>query len=111
MKASAASVSSASNIVPHGVKKTVPYALHLHDRSKTNIIVSGRQVKGDSVHLEALPEVSALLNLEELSTKAFLVGLKAIDSAETVLPKPETSPEDLNSSSVMDEDLLEGFTR
>ncbi|POM77777.1 LOW QUALITY PROTEIN: Pol protein [Phytophthora palmivora] len=27
-----------------------------------------------------------------------------------VLQKPETSPEDLNSSSVMDEDVLEGFT-
>ncbi|POM71252.1 LOW QUALITY PROTEIN: Reverse transcriptase, partial [Phytophthora palmivora] len=28
-----------------------------------------------------------------------------------VLLKPETSPEDLNSSSVMDEDVLEGFTK
>ncbi|POM67995.1 Reverse transcriptase [Phytophthora palmivora] len=59
----------------------------------------------------ALPEVSALLNLEELSMKDFLAELKAGEIAEMVLLKPETSPEDLNSSSVMDEDVLEGFTK
>ncbi|POM80452.1 Reverse transcriptase [Phytophthora palmivora] len=31
--------------------------------------------------------------------------------AKMVLLKPETSPKDLNSSSVMDEDVLEGFTK
>ncbi|POM81173.1 Reverse transcriptase-RNase H-integrase [Phytophthora palmivora] len=73
--------------------------------------VSGRQVKADAVHLEALPEVPALLNLEELSVKDFLAELKAGEIAEMVLLKPDTSPEDLNSSSVMDEDVLEGFTK
>ncbi|POM72420.1 Reverse transcriptase, partial [Phytophthora palmivora] len=56
-------------------------------------------------------KVSALLNLEELSMKDFLAELKAGEIAEMVLLKPETSPEDLNSSSVMDEDVPEGFTK
>ncbi|POM63943.1 RNA-directed DNA polymerase [Phytophthora palmivora] len=43
--------------------------------------------------------------------KDFLAELKAGEIAEMVLLKPETSPEDLNSSSVMDEDVLEGFTK
>ncbi|POM69683.1 Reverse transcriptase [Phytophthora palmivora] len=38
-----------------------------------------------------------------------LAELKAGELAEVLL-KTETSPEDLNSSSVMDEDVLEGFT-
>ncbi|POM72473.1 Pol protein [Phytophthora palmivora] len=73
--------------------------------------MSRRQVRAGAIHLEALPEVSALLNLEELSMKDFLVELKAGEIAEMVLLKTETSPEDLNSSSVMDEDVLEGFTK
>ncbi|POM70388.1 RNA-directed DNA polymerase, partial [Phytophthora palmivora] len=50
---------------------------------------------------------------EETNMRAedFLVELKAREIAEMVLPKPETSPEDLNSSSVMDEDVPEGFTK
>ncbi|POM75621.1 Pol protein [Phytophthora palmivora] len=52
-----------------------------------------------------------MLNLEELSMKDFLVELKAGEIAEMMLLKPDTSPEDLNSSSVMDEDVLEGFTK
>ncbi|POM61258.1 Retrotransposon nucleocapsid protein [Phytophthora palmivora] len=43
--------------------------------------------------------------------KDFLAEVKAGEIAEMVLLKPETSPEDLNSSSVMDEDVLEGFTK
>ncbi|POM73439.1 LOW QUALITY PROTEIN: Pol protein [Phytophthora palmivora] len=43
--------------------------------------------------------------------KDFLAELKAGETAEMVFLKPETSPEDLNSSSVMDEDVLEGFTK
>ncbi|POM60797.1 Pol protein, partial [Phytophthora palmivora] len=73
--------------------------------------VSGLQVKAGVVHLEALSEVSALLNLEELSMKDFLAELKAGEIAEIVLLKPETSPEDLNSSSIMDEDVLDGFMK
>ncbi|POM80603.1 Reverse transcriptase, partial [Phytophthora palmivora] len=52
-----------------------------------------------------------LLNLEELSMKDFLAELKAGEIAEMVLLKPETSPEDLNSSSVMDEEVLDGLTK
>ncbi|POM58397.1 Pol protein [Phytophthora palmivora] len=44
--------------------------------------------------------------------KDFLVDeLKAGEIAEMVLLKPETSTEDLNSSSVVDGDVLEGFTK
>ncbi|POM63460.1 Pol protein, partial [Phytophthora palmivora] len=131
---SAAGVSSVGNRVPRGVKKTSTWAevsLNTsrvdtkapHSESETPPArpveeqyyvfdgVSGRQVRACAVHLEALPEVSALLNLEELSMKDFLAELKAGEIAEMVLLKPETSPEDLNSSSVMDEDGLEGFTK
>ncbi|POM60117.1 Gag protein [Phytophthora palmivora] len=73
--------------------------------------MSGRQIKAGAVHLEALPELSALLNLEELPMKDVLAAFKAGEIAEMVLLKPGTSPEDLNSSSVMDEDVLEGFTK
>ncbi|POM73110.1 Pol protein [Phytophthora palmivora] len=68
-------------------------------------------MKAGAVYLEALPEVSALMNLEELSMKDFLDELKPEEIEEMVLLKPETSPEDLNSSSVMDEDVLEWFTK
>ncbi|POM76725.1 RNA-directed DNA polymerase, partial [Phytophthora palmivora] len=100
---SAAGVSSVGNEVTRGVKKTKQ--CHVFDG------VSGRQVKAGAVHLEALPEVSALLNLEELSMKDFLAELKAGEIAEMVVLKPETSPEDLNSSSVMDKLFMEGFTK
>ncbi|POM78587.1 LOW QUALITY PROTEIN: Pol protein, partial [Phytophthora palmivora] len=128
---SAAGVSSVGNVVPRGVKKTSTSAeVSLstscvdnqvpHSESETpqarpveeqSHVFAGRQVRAGAVHLEALPEVSALLNLEELSMKDFLAELKAGEIAEMVLLKPETSPEDLNSSSVMDEDVLEGFTK
>ncbi|POM58561.1 Pol protein [Phytophthora palmivora] len=131
---SATFVSSVRNRVPRGVKKTstsaevslstyrvenkvphseseTPPARPVEEQYHVFDGVSGRQVKAGAVHLEALPEVSALLNLEELSMKDFLAELKAGEIAEMVLLKPETSPEDLNSSSVMDEDVLEGFTK
>ncbi|POM75738.1 Pol protein, partial [Phytophthora palmivora] len=105
---SAVCVSSVGNTVPRGVKKTTPHSEYetpparlVEEQCHVFDGVSGRQVK----------EVSALLNLEELSMKDFLAELKAGEIAEMVLLKPETSPEDLNSSSVMDEDVLEGFTK
>ncbi|POM69240.1 Pol protein [Phytophthora palmivora] len=130
----AESASGVGNIVPRGVKKTstsaqvssstsrvdnqVPYsesetppARPTEDQYHVFDGVSDRQVKTGPVHLQALPEVSALLNLEELSMKDFLAELKAGEKAEIVLLMAETSPEDLNSSSVMDEDILEGFTK
>ncbi|POM57999.1 Pol protein [Phytophthora palmivora] len=131
---SATCVSSVGNVVPRGVKKTstsaevslstsrvdnqvphseseTPPARPVEEQCHVFDGVSGRQVRAGAVHLEALPEVSALLNLEELSMKDFLAELKAGEIAEMVLLKPETSPEDLNSSSVMDGDVLEGFTK
>ncbi|POM73575.1 Pol protein [Phytophthora palmivora] len=102
--------SRVDNQVPHSESETPP-ARPFEDLYHVFDDVSGRQVKAGAVHLEALPEVSALLNLEELSMEDFLAELKAGEIAEMVLLKPETSPEDLNSSSVMDEDALEGFTK
>ncbi|POM58604.1 Pol protein [Phytophthora palmivora] len=131
---SAACVSSVGNRVPRGVKKTstraevslntsrvdnqvphseseTPPARPVEEQCHVFDGVSGRQVKAGAVHLEALPEVSALLNLEELSMKDFLVELKTGEIAGMELLKPETSPEDLNPSSVMGDDVLEGFTK
>ncbi|POM78771.1 RNA-directed DNA polymerase [Phytophthora palmivora] len=104
------STSHVDNKVPHSESETPP-ARSGEEQCHVFDGVSGRQVKADAVHLGALPEVSALLNLEELSMKDFLAELKAGEIAEMVLLKSETSPEDLNSSSVMDEDVLEGFTK
>ncbi|POM67965.1 Pol protein [Phytophthora palmivora] len=97
---SAACVSSVGNRVPRGVKKTstraevslstsrvdnqvphseaeTPPARPVEEQFHVFDGVSGRQVKAGVVHLEALPEVSALLNLEELSMKGFQAKLKA----------------------------------
>ncbi|KAG2996103.1 hypothetical protein PC121_g23888 [Phytophthora cactorum] len=41
----------------------------------------------------------------------FLVDLKAGEIAEVMLLKPETTPEELNSSSVLDEDVLEDIKK
>ncbi|GMF29516.1 unnamed protein product [Phytophthora fragariaefolia] len=69
---------------------------------------AGLRVKADAVQLEALPEVAELLNLEEMSLADFLADLKA---AEMVLLRPEPTPEELNPSSVMEEDVLEEFRK
>ncbi|POM77097.1 Pol protein [Phytophthora palmivora] len=104
------STSRVNNHTPNSESETPParpveQQCHVFDR------VSGRQVKAGAVYLEAVPEVSALLNLEGLFMKDFLAELKAGEIEEMVLLKPKASPEDLNSSSVMDEDVLEGFTK
>ncbi|POM59025.1 Pol protein [Phytophthora palmivora] len=131
---SAACVSSVGNVVPRGVKKTsrsaevslstsrvdnqaphpeaeTPPARPVEEQCHVFDGVSGRQLRAGAVHLEALSEVSTLLILEELSMKDFLAELKAGEIAEMVLLKPKTSPEGLSFSSVMDEDVLEGFTK
>ncbi|POM74821.1 Pol protein [Phytophthora palmivora] len=125
---SAACVSSVGNVVPRGVKKAstraevslstsryseseTPPARPVEEQCHVFDGVSGRQVRAGAVPLEALPAVSALLNLEELSMKDFLAKLKAGAIAEMLILKPETSPEYLNPSSVMDEDVLEGFPK
>ncbi|POM72318.1 Pol protein [Phytophthora palmivora] len=100
MNESVTCVSSVGNIVPRGVKKTstsaevslstsrvdnqvphseseTPPARSVEDQYQVFDGVSGRHVKARVVHLDALPEVPALLNLEELSIKDFLVEFKA----------------------------------
>ncbi|GMF15997.1 unnamed protein product [Phytophthora fragariaefolia] len=67
----------------------------------------GLRIKADAVQLEALPEFAELLNLEAMSLDDFLADLKAGEIAEMVLLRPEPTPEELNSSSVMDEHVLE----
>ncbi|POM79437.1 Gag protein [Phytophthora palmivora] len=71
----ALNASPEDNQVPHSESKTPP-ARPVEEQCHVFDGVSGRQVKAGAVHLEALPEVSALLNLEELSMKDFLAELK-----------------------------------
>ncbi|KAE8959006.1 hypothetical protein PF011_g30566 [Phytophthora fragariae] len=54
-----------------------------------------------------LPTVAELLELEELSYVEFMDSLKAGELAEMVLLRPEGSSLKLNSSSVMDPEVLE----
>ncbi|GMF49040.1 unnamed protein product [Phytophthora fragariaefolia] len=69
------------------------------------------RVKADAVQLKALPEVAELLNLEEMSLDDFLAALKAGEIVEMVLLRLEPNPEEVNSPSVMDEDILEDFRK
>ncbi|KAE9348173.1 hypothetical protein PR003_g6554 [Phytophthora rubi] len=57
--------------------------------------------------LTPLPTVAELLELEELSYVEFMDSLKAGELAEVVLLCPEGSSLELNSSSVMDPEVLE----
>ncbi|KAE9205266.1 hypothetical protein PF004_g17614 [Phytophthora fragariae] len=57
--------------------------------------------------LTPLPTVADLLELEELSYVEFMDSLKAGELAEVVLLRPEGSSLELNSSSVMDPEVLE----
>ncbi|KAE9161815.1 hypothetical protein PF002_g32274 [Phytophthora fragariae] len=57
--------------------------------------------------LTPLPTVAELLELEELSYVEFMDSLKAGELAEVVLIRPEGSSLELNSSSVMDSEVLE----
>ncbi|POM79046.1 Gag protein [Phytophthora palmivora] len=74
-----------------------------------------RKVEKTEKMNERATRVSGVSNIVPRGVKKtridFLAELKAGEIAEMVLLKPETSPEDLNSSSVMDEDVLEGFTK
>ncbi|KAE9276939.1 hypothetical protein PF008_g28973 [Phytophthora fragariae] len=57
--------------------------------------------------LTPLPTVAELLELEELSYVEFMDSLKAGELAEVVLLRPEGRSLELNSSSVMDPEVLE----
>ncbi|KAE8960125.1 hypothetical protein PR001_g30488, partial [Phytophthora rubi] len=57
--------------------------------------------------LTPLPTVAKLLELEELSYIEFMDSLKAGELTEVVLLRPEGSSLELNSSSVMDPEVLE----
>ncbi|KAE9027022.1 hypothetical protein PR003_g9071 [Phytophthora rubi] len=57
--------------------------------------------------LTPLPTVAELLELEELLYVEFMDSLKAGELAEVVLLRPEGSSLELNSSSVMDPEVLE----
>ncbi|POM80118.1 Pol protein, partial [Phytophthora palmivora] len=70
------STSRVDNQVPYSGSETPP-ARPVKDQYHVFDAVSACQVKAGAVHLEALPEVSALLDLEELFIKDFLVELKA----------------------------------
>ncbi|POM70247.1 LOW QUALITY PROTEIN: Pol protein [Phytophthora palmivora] len=102
------STSRVDNQVPHSESETPPARpgeeqCHVFDG------VSGHQVKTGAVQLEAARSTAE--PREIVHEGLFLAELKAGEIVEMVLLKPETSPEDLNSSSVMDEDVLEGFTK
>ena len=64
-------------------------------------------VDGD-IRLERLPSVAALLELDEMSVEELGEALKADKLAEVVMIRPE---EELNSSSVVDEAVLEDTKR
>ncbi|ETO72896.1 hypothetical protein F444_11123 [Phytophthora nicotianae P1976] len=61
------------------------------------------EVEGD-ISLDSLPDVNALVELDEMSVAEFGEALKAGGLAEVVLIRPE---EELNSSSVVDDAVLE----
>ncbi|POM62105.1 putative Polyprotein [Phytophthora palmivora] len=75
------STSRVDSQVPHSESETPP-ARPVEEQCHVFDGVSGRQVKAGAVHLEALAEVSTLLNREELSMKDFLAELNRRDCGD-----------------------------
>ena len=59
----------------------------------------------DAINPEAIPSLSSLLKLEELSVHEFDHSLKNGDPSEVVVIRPDIM--DLNSSSLLDEAVLD----
>ncbi|POM81252.1 Pol protein [Phytophthora palmivora] len=108
MNESAACISTVGNVVPRGVKKT---------NTRVEVSLSTSRVDIQVPHSEsetppARPVEGQYHVFDGVSGRQdFLAEFKAGDIAKMVILTPETSSEDLNSSSVMDEDVLEGFTK
>ncbi|POM62994.1 Pol protein [Phytophthora palmivora] len=100
----------ADNQVSHSESET-PLARPIEDQYRIFYGVSGHQAKAGTIHLEALPEVSALPNLEGTVHEGLPGQVEAGDITGMVLLKTETSSEYLKSSSLIDEDVLEGFMK
>ncbi|POM58861.1 Pol protein [Phytophthora palmivora] len=71
-----------------GIVEPPVWITKYHTRSLRPTCTAGRQVKESAVRLEAQPEVSALLNLEELSIKDFPIELKSGEIA-TLIPRKD----------------------
>ncbi|KAG3193349.1 hypothetical protein C6341_g230 [Phytophthora cactorum] len=76
---------------------------HCSEQSYTYVNGVTGGVDGD-ISLDSIPAVNALLELDEMSIAEFGEALKVSDLAEVVVIRPE---EELNSSSIVDEPVLE----
>ncbi|KAG3197541.1 hypothetical protein PC128_g6731 [Phytophthora cactorum] len=93
--------SRTSNEVSNLTSSETPHDCSEHLYTLVNGVTGG--VDGD-ISLDSLPAVNALLELDEMSITEFVEALKVGDLAEVIVIGPE---EELNSSSVVDEAVLD----